>query len=133
LAGPNGGAGIKPQRSGGIISGGPGPDKLSTTVGLAGWERIVYEGLRAGRLQMPPMPMRAQAPVLNSTYEIAMYIDAAKAELAKGIMHPSGRPYWLDERRQPALGPSGSLGPDPGGRELWARSRGGGGNLGGGW
>jgi hypothetical protein len=33
-AGPNGDADIKPQRSGGTISDGPGPDKLSTTVGL---------------------------------------------------------------------------------------------------
>jgi hypothetical protein len=34
-AGLNGDADIKPRRSGGTISGGPGPDKLSTTVGLS--------------------------------------------------------------------------------------------------
>ena len=33
-AGLNGDADIKPQRSGGTISDGPEPDKLSTTVGL---------------------------------------------------------------------------------------------------
>jgi hypothetical protein len=47
-AGPNGDADIKPQRSGGTISDGPGPDKLSTTVGLGGahLEGAELEGAR---------------------------------------------------------------------------------------
>jgi hypothetical protein len=104
-AGPNGDADIKPRRGGGTISGGPGRDKLSTTVGLectrhvnlrigsrrarigriSAWSSLPAEAAYRGSQPLPRFPSHPKRAGLPAMRFHDLRHSVASLMLAQGI------------------------------------------------